>query len=112
MGKPFVVLFVALILLNLETASAERETGNIIGSVTQTDGMPLPDAKVTISSSSLIGGSLIAYCDTDGHYRFPGIGPGTYEVVAELDGFQTATVKDIRLFTENDLRFLSQFSDI
>src|SRR5262249_15265363 len=33
----------------------------------------------------------------DGHYRFQALGPGTYTVTAELSGFATVTVRDLRV---------------
>src|SRR5690349_8755014 len=84
-------------------AYAQRETGAIEGTVKDNEGRPIPGAMVTASSSSLIGGSANVYTEENGSYRFPVLPPGTYEVQAQLSGFQTVIQKDIRLFVGKTL---------
>lgn len=64
---------------------------------------PLPGATITVSSTDLIGGSSVAITDAGGHYRFPALAPGVYQVKAELSGFQTVIRNDMRLFVGTTL---------
>ncbi len=79
-------------------AFAQLENGAIVGVVRDVDGQPIPGAAITASSEALISGSVNAFTDTDGRYRFPALPPGTYELKAELTGFQTVIRKAVRLF--------------
>ncbi|KKK77047.1 hypothetical protein LCGC14_2857510, partial [marine sediment metagenome] len=53
-----------------------------------TEGTPLPGVTVTITGPSLIGSESVI-TNEKGFFRVPVLPPGTYEVVAELSGFQT-----------------------
>src|SRR5262245_63913207 len=82
--------FVVLIsLLTSTTAFAQKHTGSIEGTIIDSENRPIPGVTITASSPSLIGGSATAFTEQDGEYRFPALSPGTYEVKAELPGFQT-----------------------
>lgn len=94
----FMVLLVIIFAAPLFAQT--KETGAIVGTITN-DERPMPGVTVTISSPNLIGGTATAYTDADGHYRFPAIAPGVYEVSATLEGFQTVARKEIRLFVGN-----------
>ena len=57
----------------------------------------VPGVTVTITSPNLIGGAHSTVTDSEGLYRFPSLQPGVYELTAELQGFRTVKVTDIRL---------------
>jgi hypothetical protein len=75
---------------------AQRETGAIVGTITDKDNTPVPG--VTVTAHNPERGNTVAYSGEDGHYRFPALAPGTYDIIAEMQGFQTASVKQVRLF--------------
>jgi len=78
-------------------ASAQTTTGRLRGTVHAPDGTPIPGVTVTISGESLPGGSRIAVTGETGAYRFTALPPGLYNVIAQMDGFQTQTLEDIRV---------------
>ncbi|MGB5392189.1 MAG: TonB-dependent receptor, partial [Thermoanaerobaculia bacterium] len=78
-------------------ASAQTTTGRLRGKAQGPDGMPIPGVTVTISGEALPGGARIAVTGETGAYRFTALPPGVYNVIAQMDGFQTQTLADIRV---------------
>src|SRR6185295_19143782 len=86
--KRFAILALAVLLAALAApAAAQLQTGNLFGIVEDIAGAPLPGATVTLSGS---GAPAVQTTDDKGQFRFPGLPPGIYRVVAELDGFIAA----------------------
>jgi hypothetical protein len=56
------------------------------GEVTDTDGLPVPSAGITLISPDMIGGRS-ATTDTEGRYRFTALPPGDYEMMVEHPSF-------------------------
>ncbi len=98
-----IVVFIFAVLLFAHAAFAQKEFGEIQGMVKDHEGQPIPGVTVTASSDSLIGGKALVNTDVGGRYRFPALGPGIYELRAELDGFKTVVQKEIRVFVGNVL---------
>lgn len=73
-----------------------QATGSISGTVTDTTGSAVPNAKVTVTVPST-GASRSSTTNENGEYIVPLLGVGDYNVQVELQGFQTATANDIRL---------------
>src|SRR5688572_27057492 len=97
--KHLALTLILIVLGTLVTSPAhaqQRESGTITGTVTDKDGSPVPG--VTVTASSTERGDTTAYTAEDGFYRFPVLLPGTYEIKAALEGFETAVRKDVRLF--------------
>ena len=92
-----VLVVFALVLGVSLAASAQTTTGRLRGTVQDPDGLAMPGVTVTISGESLPGGSRIAVTGETGAYRFTALPPGLYNVLAEMDGFQTLTLADIRV---------------
>jgi outer membrane receptor protein involved in Fe transport len=92
------VFVTVLLLFNPDTSFGQKETGAIEGTIKESNGQSLPGVTITASSSSLIGQSLTVYTDSEGYYRFPALSSGTYDIKAELQGFQPVVQKGIRLF--------------
>ena len=88
--KVFRFLFTAFLVLSMVgIVSAQLgQTSTIRGEVTDEEGVPLPGVNITVSSSSLIG-TVTDTSKAKGTYRCPALVPGTYTLLAELDGFQT-----------------------
>src|SRR5262245_4030444 len=100
--RAFLFFFFAfLLLVSVVPVFAQKETGVILGEISDADKAPLPGVTVTASSPALIGGSSTTYSDNDGRYRFPALPPGFYAVTAELQGFQRVIRKDVRIYVGN-----------
>ncbi|MEO5894332.1 MAG: TonB-dependent receptor [Vicinamibacterales bacterium] len=74
-------------------------TGSVTGRVADSSGAVLPGVSVTLKSPEALG-QFTALTDADGLYRVNNLPPATYEVRAELQGFQSAVQKlTVRLAT-------------
>lgn len=91
-----VVSILVLLLLGATGASAQQQTGEIFGKVTDQSGGVLPGVTVTASSPVLLQ-PLVAVSSETGTYRFPQIPIGTYSVKFELGGFRTVLHENVRI---------------
>ncbi len=98
MRSRLVLSFSIVVLLFTTSVFAQRQFGAIEGNLTEIEGLPIPGVAITVSSPSLIGGTALAYTDSGGYYRFAVLSSGTYEIKAELQGFQTVIRREIRLY--------------
>lgn len=69
-------------------AQIGRQSGSIRGIVMDSGGNPLPGVAVTADGPALMG-TQTDVTDLDGTFRLPNLPPGSYTVIAELDGFYT-----------------------
>ena len=81
---------VALLLLVVAAipAVAQETTASIQGQITDAQGAALPG--VTVEAVTEKGQRFSAQTDSQGHYRFPSIPPGSYKVTATLAGMEPA----------------------
>jgi hypothetical protein len=100
-------LFCCLLILSVASVALAqgRDTGAIRGIITDPDGAALPGVTVTLSSEALLGGTRTATTTLAGIYRFPGLPPGTYELLVTLTGFRTVQVADIGVHVASTLTF-------
>ncbi len=99
------VLFVTLVgavLFLTAPAHAQITTGTIFGTVTDATGGVLPGVSVTIRNAGT-GAARTVPTDTRGRYRESQLAIGTYEVTAELQGFQTQIRKGLSLTVGSEL---------
>jgi len=82
-------LAVVLPLLLAAPAMAQEQSGSIQGVVKDAQGGVLPGVTVEARSPQVVGVSTVV-SDAEGVYRFPALPPGTYEITASLQGFNTA----------------------
>ncbi len=98
MFRRAVYALACVLALSLPVA-AQEQTGQIQGAVKDSSGAVLPGVSVEVTN--LTTGSVVATAVTDanGVYRFPGLRPGKYEVLAKLQGFTPAKTPatDLRL---------------
>ncbi|HUQ88442.1 MAG TPA: carboxypeptidase-like regulatory domain-containing protein [Vicinamibacterales bacterium] len=88
--------FVAILLVCLSAvAAAQDDRSRVMGSVTDGSGGALPGVTVTVRSGNAAPISVIT--DGSGHYLTSWIPPGTYTITFILSGFETGTVKSVRL---------------
>jgi hypothetical protein len=100
--KSTVALIAFLLILSPLAFSQSKETGAIVGTVTDEDHTPLPGATVTLTSPNLMGTRTFV-TDARGQYRFPALPPGDYTLRAQLPGFRTYIQENIRLTTTSRL---------
>lgn len=90
------VWVVAAALLAAAPLFAQETRGSIEGVVKDTSGAVLPGVTIEARSPAMVGVQT-AVSDATGHYRFPALPPGVFEVSAVLQGFQSAKVENIEL---------------
>ncbi|HYU78722.1 MAG TPA: carboxypeptidase regulatory-like domain-containing protein, partial [Vicinamibacterales bacterium] len=78
------------------SVGAQGPTGRIEGVVHDAQGGVLPGATMTLRNQDT-GVSRTLVTESDGRYLFPALGPGRYEIQAELSGFATQQVRDITI---------------
>src|SRR5438105_4323829 len=78
------------------------ERGDIHGTVYDPARAVIPGAKVTITSPAT-GFQRTAQSDSSGHFEFPQVPPGEYQLVAESPNFTTTKVSNIALHVGGSL---------
>ena len=76
--------------------SAQTAGASLTGKVLDKDGAPLPGATVTATNKDT-GLDRSTTSDSDGRFLLPSLPVGSYTVKAELQGFATVNVEDVRL---------------
>ena len=82
-------------LIAAPSAQAQNPTGEIAGTVTDSEGGSLPGVTVTANSPNLQG-SRVAVTGGNGTYKLAFLPPGPYTVTYELEGFAAAT-REVRV---------------
>ena len=82
-------------LFAVAPASAQEQVGAIQGTVSDASGAVLPGA--TVEAVSAGGTRLSGTTNESGAYRFPRVPPGTYVVIAKLDGFNPAELQNVKV---------------
>ena len=110
LGKVFVSrqricqLLVLLLTLGMAaTAVAQGERGVITGTVADAQGGVLPGVAVTVRNVDT-GFTQTEVTGGNGQYRFGAVTLGRYEVKAELVGFTTATVTNLTISINREIR--------
>src|SRR5689334_6582160 len=80
-------LFLCLVLVSTVAVAQER-TGSIVGTVTDSTGAAVPDAKIMVTGGALPRGIETASDDT-GRYVLANLPIGTYTVAVTKTGFST-----------------------
>src|SRR5688572_21883514 len=96
------VLSVLLLLAAPAVASAQT-SGVIAGAVKDEQGGVLPGVSLTLRNADT-GMTREVTSEADGTYRFAGLPPGRYNLIAELVGFATVEVKDTVLTIGREVR--------
>ena len=91
----YVVGAMALALLSA-AASAQVDTGTILGTVKDATGAIVPNAKVVLTNKGL-GVTQRAETDTNGRYIFTPLKTGTYQVEVEAPDFKKALRSGLEL---------------
>ncbi len=92
--RKFFGLATALLLLLALPAAAQETSGSITGTITDSSGSSLPGVTVVATAD---GKAATVYTDGRGHFRFPALTPGDYELVASLTDFTSQKVTGVDL---------------
>ena len=90
-----ILVFVLTCLIVPGISLAQGLTGALIGTVKDEQGGVLADARVTIRSDALIGGTASLTTNDRGQLRFSTLPPGRYSLVIEMPGLATLQEDDI-----------------
>ncbi|MHB8094378.1 MAG: TonB-dependent receptor [Candidatus Aminicenantales bacterium] len=82
------VILLCVAFFSMLSAQMTRQSGAIIGTVTDNEGNALPGVTVTAISPALIG-SVSDVTSGSGSFRLINLPPGTYEITAVLSGFKS-----------------------
>ncbi|MBI3491244.1 MAG: TonB-dependent receptor [Acidobacteria bacterium] len=93
--------FVA-VLLSASAATAQIDTGSIVGTVTDKTGGVLPGITVTATQEET-GVAQAAVTNSRGQYAFPNLKVGRYAVAAELQGFKRSVTRGLTLDVQDRL---------
>jgi hypothetical protein len=85
------------------SVAAQTTTAGLVGTVTDSSGAVLPGATVRITNADTNATSVVHTTDT-GAFVAPGLPPGTYTLVAEMDGFKQQALEDVRLLANRTTR--------
>jgi len=101
-----VVLASAVFVSFPAAASAQRTTtGTIVGKIVDSSGAVLPGVTISLKSPEALG-DFTAVTDSNGAYRVTNLPPATYDVRAELTGFQSVIRKaPVRLNAVTEVDF-------
>src|SRR5688500_11913431 len=91
-----VALLAALCLLAGNAVSAQLQSGRIVGTIFDTQRAGIPGATVTVTNVAT-NLSRNAVTDSQGNYVVTPLDPGTYNVSAEMSGFQTTVRNGLEL---------------
>jgi len=95
--KNILIFTLVVIFLSCLGYSQSKETGAIEGTITDSEGSPLPGVEVTISSPNMIGGDKSRITNVQGRYRFVLLQTGIYSVNSKLTGFVTQKHENVKL---------------
>src|SRR4029453_5623632 len=99
----FIGLVFAILIASSRHCLAQRITGDIIGTITDSSGGAIPNTKVTLRNIDT-GRLLEASSTATGDYFFVELKPGRYEVQAESSGFARKAVSGVSLSADQRAR--------
>lgn len=90
------LLFVMVCLFAIGTPIVAQDTSSISGTITDTSGALLPNAKITIQNEATRADRIIT-SNESGSFTLTNLASGNYSVRVEVTGFQTTTLNDVHL---------------
>ncbi len=92
MRSRILTLLTALLLIGAGHGWAQETTGAVNGRITDTQGLAVPGATVTLTGPQ---GAKSAVTDAEGRFAVPLLVPGTYSIKGELAGFKTVQQNEV-----------------
>src|SRR5436190_6883439 len=96
-------LVVATALLATNAFAQLASQTALVGTVSDTDGLPVPGAQV-VAVNSGTGDTYESTTNTDGYYAIQFVRVGTYDITVTLTGFQTSKVNGVEVATNQVVR--------
>jgi hypothetical protein len=93
----------AFTLLCCPPAFAQFDSASVVGTIRDTSGAVVPDAKVTLTNTAT-GVSTSHNSNAEGLYEFVSVQPGAYLVTSEKEGFSIALVDGVDVLVGARLR--------
>src|SRR5688572_29439901 len=90
------VSLTSIVLAMAFSLAAQSNTGSITGVITDPNGAVIPNATVTVTNQGT-NETRTVQTDEEGRYDVPSLSTGTYTVEATGAGFQSSSVKDLKL---------------
>lgn len=91
------IISLSLLFLAFDgSAWAQKDTGSIVGTVKDSSGALIPDAKITVTETEK-GTTFVTSSDASGEYVASPLNVGHYKVTVEKQGFKTAVAGPIEL---------------
>ena len=100
---PLTLLLAAAVLLLPVAGYAQSFNGSVSGTILDPSGSPVPGASLVLKNVGT-GVELRRTSETTGSYAFRNLVPGTYELSAEIAGFQPFTRRGILVAPNGDVR--------
>lgn len=97
------LMLTAALLVFPHFAAAQAVNGGVVGTVTDSSGAVVPQAKVTITNTGT-SVSQSAMTDGSGYYSFPDLPPGNYKVTVEKQGFSSKIHSGVALQVNSTVR--------
>ncbi len=95
--------FGALLIILCASARAQTLTATLVGTVTDSSGGSVPNAKVTITETNT-NVSRSGQTNESGNYIFPNLPPGTYTVTVEEAGFKRESRANVQVLVDTNPR--------
>lgn len=96
MTKSWTTIYVVLVLFLVFSPCASAQTGSFSGTVTDSTGALIPEAKITALNVET-GISRETETDESGTYRVTNLSPGVYDVSIEHEGFKSLLFSKVTL---------------
>jgi len=99
----YLVLIVALLFASVSGASAQAVTGTLLGTVTDSESLPVPGAAIAITEVNTNIRSEVT-TNSNGNFVFSSLRNGVYRVEAELQGFRKALREGVEVQVNTTVR--------
>jgi Carboxypeptidase regulatory-like domain/TonB dependent receptor-like, beta-barrel len=97
------ILFVGAVLLATSAWAQLASQTALVGTVTDTDGLPVPGAQV-VAVNIGTADTYEATTNAEGYYAMQFVRVGSYDITATLTGFQTSKVSGVEVATNQVVR--------
>jgi hypothetical protein len=103
MRRVLLVLSALLLTVSGNNAFAQAGTGSILGTVTDSSGAQLPNAKITVTNTQT-NQAFNTVSNSAGDYNAPSLNPGMYKVTATATGFEKSVTTVFTLNVDQKVR--------